>query len=112
MKHKYIALCVATAALLGVPAVASAAEAGRFSNCTAAKAAGVYNIHKGHPDYDEDLDDDQDGVACEDAGKPMTTAPQAESTTTVKSPTTTKSPATTKPAAKPDSVKVDPKFTG
>jgi len=36
-----------------------------FRNCTAAKAAGYRNIPRGHPAYRPQLDEDNDGLACE-----------------------------------------------
>jgi micrococcal nuclease len=36
-----------------------------YKNCTAAKAAGAYNIKRGEPGYSSNLDRDNDGIACE-----------------------------------------------
>lgn len=38
---------------------------GGFKNCTAAKAAGYWNIKRGEPAYHPKLDRDKDGIACE-----------------------------------------------
>ncbi len=37
-----------------------------FKNCAAARAAGAAPLHRGQPGYRDDMDGDQDGVACED----------------------------------------------
>ncbi|WP_198170538.1 excalibur calcium-binding domain-containing protein [Deinococcus arboris] len=58
-------------AVLLILSLASAATAagpipvGGFKNCTAAKAAGYWNIKKGSPAYHTRLDRDGDGLACE-----------------------------------------------
>ena len=104
MNKKTFALCFVTAALVGIPAVASAAESSRYENCPAAAAEGVYNIHRGHPDYHPGLDSDNDGVGCEKDGKPVATVPAKPTTTTTK--------AATKTTTKPEAVKTNPKFTG
>lgn len=44
---------------------APAASGPVFANCTAAKAAGYHDIHRGEPGYSTKLDRDGDGVACE-----------------------------------------------
>lgn len=36
-----------------------------YSNCAAAKAAGVAPLHRGDPGYRSGLDRDNDGIACE-----------------------------------------------
>jgi hypothetical protein len=36
-----------------------------YPNCAAARAAGVAPIHRGQPGYRDELDADEDGVACE-----------------------------------------------
>ncbi|GAA3751720.1 excalibur calcium-binding domain-containing protein [Streptomyces tremellae] len=36
-----------------------------YANCTAARAAGVTPLYRGQPGYDNHLDRDGDGVACE-----------------------------------------------
>ena len=36
-----------------------------FPNCTAAREAGFSNIRRGEPGYRQDLDRDNDGIACE-----------------------------------------------
>jgi hypothetical protein len=36
-----------------------------YTNCTAARAAGVTPLYRGDPGYDSHLDRDGDGVACE-----------------------------------------------
>lgn len=49
--------------------VAEAAESRltdqHFANCTAAHAAGRYNIRRGDPSYRPRMDRDDDGLACE-----------------------------------------------
>lgn len=42
-----------------------AAEAGAYPNCSAAAAAGAFNIPAGAPGYGPHLDSDNDGIACE-----------------------------------------------
>ena len=44
------------------------ATIGAFPNCTAAAAAGAFNIPAGAPGYGPHLDRDNDGIACERAG--------------------------------------------
>ena len=36
-----------------------------YANCKAAKAAGAAPLYRGDPGYSEDLDRDEDGIACE-----------------------------------------------
>lgn len=42
-----------------------------YANCSEAAAEGVYNIPTGHPRYGSHLDEDMDGIGCEDSSKPM-----------------------------------------
>lgn len=37
----------------------------KFENCTAAFEAGVFNIKRSDPSYEDKLDRDNDGIACE-----------------------------------------------
>ena len=54
------------AACLGVIAAPAAnADAGPYTNCTAAHADGRYDIPQGDPDYVASQDRDGDGYACE-----------------------------------------------
>jgi len=57
------AALVAAAAAVGAASVANAE--GPYANCTQAKADGRYDIPQGDPDYWDDGDRDQDGIACE-----------------------------------------------
>jgi len=63
---------LAAAAVIGFSALtatpANAVVGTAYPNCSAAAAAGVYNIPAGSPDYAPDLDSDLDGVGCEKAG--------------------------------------------
>ncbi|GGO32589.1 hypothetical protein GCM10008949_30340 [Deinococcus humi] len=47
------------------PAPASNASSPRFSSCAAARAAGYSNMRRGQPGYSSNLDQDNDGVACD-----------------------------------------------
>ena len=59
---------VGFSALTAAPAMAAGpAIALPFENCEIAAAQGVYNIPAGTPGYAEVLDDDLDGIACENA---------------------------------------------
>lgn len=58
-------LCLALALLLTPSLAAGPIPVGGFKNCTAAKAAGYWNIKKGSPAYHIRLDRDRDGMACE-----------------------------------------------
>ena len=49
-----------------------------YANCDEAAAEGVYNIPREHPRYGAHLDDDNDGIGCEDASMPMATVPAAQ----------------------------------
>lgn len=55
------------AAFLGIGAtIAPAAQAGPpYKNCTEAHKDGRYNIPRGDPAYQQKLDRDNDGIACE-----------------------------------------------
>lgn len=50
-----------------------------YVNCDEAAAENVYNIPSTHPRYGVHLDNDMDGIGCEDSTKPMAAvaAPQA-----------------------------------
>ncbi|WP_395402017.1 excalibur calcium-binding domain-containing protein [Arthrobacter sp. UC242_113] len=68
MKKSVSALAVA--AVVGLSAMAAApanAAPMAFPNCTAAAAAGAYNIPVGAPGYGSHLDRDNDGIACENS---------------------------------------------
>nr|WP_234711457.1 excalibur calcium-binding domain-containing protein [Mycolicibacterium llatzerense] len=49
----------------GGVAIAPAAQASGYKNCSAAHADGRYNIPQGDPDYKASQDRDGDGIACE-----------------------------------------------
>lgn len=67
MKRTASTAALAAAVLLGPIVVAGTAQAATYyPNCTAAEAAGVSNIHRGEPGYRPALDEDHDGVACEE----------------------------------------------
>jgi hypothetical protein len=67
MKRTASAVGLAATVLLAPLAVAGAATAApHYANCAAAHAAGVSNIHRGDPAYRPALDEDHDGVACEE----------------------------------------------
>ncbi len=51
---------------------------GPYANCDEAAAEGVYNVPREHPRYGAHLDDDNDGIGCEDASMPMATVPAAQ----------------------------------
>jgi hypothetical protein len=57
----------AVAAIVGIGvSVAPAAQAGPpYKNCTEAHKDGRYNIPRGDPAYQQKLDRDNDGIACE-----------------------------------------------
>lgn len=60
-----VAALAAVAAGLGI-GVAPAAQADPpYANCKAAAADGRYNIPRGDPAYQQKLDRDNDGIACE-----------------------------------------------
>ena len=42
-----------------------------YANCTEAAADGVYNIPSTHPRYGAWLDNDMDGIGCEDSTQPL-----------------------------------------
>ncbi|WP_261570568.1 excalibur calcium-binding domain-containing protein, partial [Frankia gtarii] len=48
-----------------------------YDNCTAARDAGVTNLHSGDPGYRAGLDADDDGIACEDASSRSTSTATA-----------------------------------
>jgi hypothetical protein len=54
---------VCLAAAVGAAPIASAS--GPYANCTAAHKDGRWDIPVGDPDYWDDGDRDQDGIACE-----------------------------------------------
>ncbi|MFB8369816.1 excalibur calcium-binding domain-containing protein [Pseudarthrobacter sp. NPDC055928] len=62
---------LAVAAVAGLSALtaspASAIVGAAYANCTAAAAAGAFNIPVGDPGYGTHLDSDGDGVGCERA---------------------------------------------
>ena len=65
---RYLLVAVgASAAILGIGvSIAPAAQAGPpYKNCTEAHKDGRYNIPRGDPAYQQKLDRDNDGVACE-----------------------------------------------
>ncbi|CEA07031.1 Excalibur calcium-binding domain protein [Arthrobacter saudimassiliensis] len=51
-----------------------------YTNCSEAAAEGVYNIPTDHPRYGTHLDEDMDGIGCEDSSKPMATWTPAPAT--------------------------------
>ena len=53
---------VGLSAMTATPANATTTA---FPNCTAAAAAGAFNIPAGAPGYGQHLDRDKDGIACE-----------------------------------------------
>jgi hypothetical protein len=57
------AVIVGAATVIGAAPVAVAE--GSYGNCSEAHADGRYDIPRGDPDYWEDGDRDQDGIACE-----------------------------------------------
>lgn len=59
-----VAAVVGLSAMTATPANATTAA---FPNCTAAAAAGAYNIPAGAPGYGPHLDRDNDGIACENS---------------------------------------------
>lgn len=66
IRHTVVALA-AIAAGLGIGlTVAPAAQADPpYANCKAAAQDGRYNIPRGDPAYQQKLDRDNDGIACE-----------------------------------------------
>jgi hypothetical protein len=62
-----MAALAAIAACLGIGLTAApAAQAGPpYANCTQAHQDGRYNIPRGDPAYQQKLDRDNDGIACE-----------------------------------------------
>jgi hypothetical protein len=68
MTFRYLIAAVgAVAAILGIGvSIAPAAQAGPpYANCTEAQKDGRYNIPRGDPAYQQKLDRDNDGIACE-----------------------------------------------
>lgn len=67
------------AAVLGL-SIASATPAmavvGAYNNCGAAAAEGVYNIPLGAPGYGPHLDEDSDGIGCENSSIAYRPAPE------------------------------------
>lgn len=59
------ALIVAALITSAGVAIAPAAQASGYKNCSAAHADGRYNIPQGDPDYKSSQDRDGDGIACE-----------------------------------------------
>lgn len=66
-----LAAVVGLSALSATPAMA---EIGAYPNCSAARAAGAFNIPAGTPGYGPHLDRDKDGIGCEKAGVSGTAA--------------------------------------
>jgi hypothetical protein len=62
-----VAAMATVAAFVGVGVtIAPAAQAGPpYKNCTEAHKDGRYNIPRGDPAYQQKLDRDNDGIACE-----------------------------------------------
>lgn len=61
-----VVAALATAAAALAIGVAPAAQADPpYANCKAAAADGRYNIPRGDPAYQQKLDRDNDGIACE-----------------------------------------------
>jgi len=61
-------IAASAAAAFGAVAIGLAAppaQAAPFKNCTQAKAAGYCDIPEDSPYYQDKLDRDQDGLACE-----------------------------------------------
>ncbi|MCC9174216.1 excalibur calcium-binding domain-containing protein [Arthrobacter sp. zg-Y179] len=63
-----LGLLSATPVLAAEPARTSTAP---YPNCPAAAAAGAYNIPSTDPGYGAWLDNDMDGIGCEDSSRPM-----------------------------------------
>lgn len=63
-----VATLAAVLVLAPVTVAGTATAATYYPNCHAALAAGVSNIHSGEPGYRPALDEDHDGVACEQPG--------------------------------------------
>jgi cytoskeletal protein RodZ len=75
------------------PEADTSAQQGPFANCTQARDAGRVNIRIGDPDYSPDLDDDGDGIACENGDSaPVTTPPTTALLPPTTAPTTTVAP--------------------
>lgn len=69
------------------------------------------NITPAHPDWDDSLDADDDGIGCDDDSQPPWSPPAASTTTTAPSTTTTVT--TAPPQAAPATPVVgQPSFTG
>ena len=61
---------LAVAAVVGLSALTATpanATIGAYPNCSAAAAAGKFNIPAGTPGYGPHLDSDRDGIGCESA---------------------------------------------
>lgn len=71
MKKTSVGLAVAAAAgFVALSAAPASAVHLPFPNCSAAAAAGVYNIPADSPAYGVHLDADRDGFGCDAAGTP------------------------------------------
>ncbi|MCC9205532.1 excalibur calcium-binding domain-containing protein [Arthrobacter sp. zg-Y769] len=64
-------LLSATPALAAQPPVPPGPPLPPYANCTEAASENVYNIPSTHPRYGAHLDNDMDGIGCEDSSRPM-----------------------------------------
>ncbi|MCQ1948351.1 MULTISPECIES: excalibur calcium-binding domain-containing protein [Arthrobacter] len=64
-------LLSATPALAAQPPVPPDPQPMPYANCTEAAADDAYNIPSTHPRYGAWLDNDMDGIGCEDSSRPM-----------------------------------------
>lgn len=114
MKRLLLPAAVAVlAAAAFVTSPASAQQTTPFPNCPAAYAAGRANIPASDPAYAKNLDEDSDGVGCENPPPGFV----AKATSTTAAPTTTKAGPTTTTARKAPSttappVRATPNYTG
>ncbi|KJE22795.1 putative calcium-binding protein [Frankia torreyi] len=67
------------------PAPVTGSGSTYYANCTAARNAGVTNLHRGDPGYRAALDADRDGIACQTPPSTSTRS-TAGSTSTVQQP--------------------------
>lgn len=67
MKKSLTGLALAATVGVSLFAASPAMAVGAYENCTAAAAAGMYNIPIGAPGYGPHLDRDGDGIGCENA---------------------------------------------
>ncbi|WP_426118451.1 excalibur calcium-binding domain-containing protein [Kocuria sp. LHG3120] len=80
----------ALAAAIGFSALsATPAMAVPYVNCTAAEADGVYNIQVGDSRYGEHLDEDLDGIGCENGNRGLTPVDTVNDETTTDDNVTT-----------------------